>query len=51
MMQKLGMFVLVTFALIALIKQPDTVGAFIEAISNALRTVAQGLGDLFNSVS
>ena len=51
MVNRIGMFILVTFALIALIKQPDTVGDFIEAIGNALRTASEGLGELFNSVS
>ncbi|MDH4144929.1 MAG: hypothetical protein OEY23_07150 [Acidimicrobiia bacterium] len=51
MIQKIGMFVLVTFSLIALIKQPDTVGAFVEAIGNALSVAATALGDLFSSVN
>jgi hypothetical protein len=51
MVQKIGMFILVTFAVIALIKEPDTVAAFIEAIGAALRTLIHALSDLFNSVS
>ena len=50
MVNRIGMFILVTFALIALIKQPDTVGNFIEAIGTALRTAAEALGDMLNSV-
>ena len=51
MVQKIGMFVLVTFALIALITQPETVGAFVESIGSALRAAAEALGELFNTVS
>ena len=51
MVNKIGMFILVTFALIALIKQPETVGDFIEAIGNALQVAAQALGDMFNSIA
>jgi hypothetical protein len=50
MVQKIGMFILVTFALIALIKQPETVGAFIESIGNLLGQIAQAIADVFNSV-
>jgi len=50
MIQKIGMFILVTFALIALIKQPETVGAFIESIGMLLRQIAQAIADVFNSV-
>ena len=48
--QKIGMFILVTFALIALIKEPQTISDFVNAISEGLRTIAQALGDLFDSV-
>lgn len=51
MIQKIGMFILVTFALIALIKQPQTIGSFVLAVSDALRTIAQALSDLFSSMS
>jgi hypothetical protein len=51
MVQKIGMFILVTFAIIALVKEPETVASFITAIGDALRTVIHALGDLFNSVS
>ena len=50
MVNKIGMFILVTFALIALIKEPETVAAFIEAIGNLLRQIAQAIGEVFNSV-
>jgi hypothetical protein len=50
MIQKIGMFVLVTFALIALIKQPDTVAAFVTSIGTALRSLMRALNELFNSV-
>ena len=51
MIQKIGMFILVTFALVGLIKQPDTIGAFVNSISVGLRSVAHALGELFNSVN
>lgn len=51
MIQKIGMFILVTFALIALIKQPGTIGDFVIAISDALRAIGNALGDLFHSVN
>ena len=51
MIQKIGMFILVTFALIALIKQPGTIGDFVVAISDALRAIGNALGDLFHSVN
>ena len=51
MIQKIGMFILVTFALIALIKQPDTIGDFVTSISGALRAISNALGDLFKSVN
>jgi hypothetical protein len=50
MIQKIGMFILVTFALIALIKQPETVGAFIESIGLLLRQIAQAIANVFNSL-
>jgi hypothetical protein len=51
MVQKIGMFVLVTFALIALITQPETVGQFVEAIGSALRAAAEALSEIFDSVN
>ncbi|MEA3216742.1 MAG: hypothetical protein QOJ19_2898 [Acidimicrobiia bacterium] len=50
MVQKIGMFVLVTFAVIALIKQPDTVAAFVTSVGTALRSLLNSLNELFNSV-
>jgi hypothetical protein len=50
MIQKIGMFVLVTFALIALIKQPETVGAFVEGIGVGVRAAFNAVGDLFDTV-
>jgi len=50
MVQKIGMFILVTFAIIALIREPDTVASFINSIGAALQTVISALGQLFQSV-
>jgi hypothetical protein len=50
MVQKIGMFVLVTFAIIALIREPDTVAAFVTSIGLALQTIVTALGQLFQSV-
>jgi hypothetical protein len=50
MVNKIGMFILVTFALIALIKEPQTVANFIEAIGLALGRAADALGELLTSV-
>ena len=50
MVQKIGMFVLVTFAIIALIREPDTVAAFVTTVGVALQTIVTALGQLFQSV-
>jgi hypothetical protein len=50
MVQKIGIFILVTFALIALIREPETVASFITSIGAALQTVVSSLGQLFQSV-
>lgn len=50
MVQKIGMFVLTTFAIIALIREPDTVAAFVTSIGAALQTIVAALGQLFQSV-
>lgn len=50
MVQKIGMFVLVTFALIALIREPETVAAFVTSIGAGLRVVINAIGELFRSV-
>jgi hypothetical protein len=51
MIQKIGMFVLVTFALIALIREPETIAAFVTSIGAALRTTISAIGELFQSVN
>lgn len=51
MVQKIGMFVLVTFALIALIREPDTVAAFVTSIGAALRIAVNAIGEIFRSVN
>lgn len=48
--QKIGMFVLVTFAIIALIREPETVAAFVTSIGAALQTIVNAIGQLFQSV-
>ena len=50
MVQKIGMFVLVTFAIIALMRKPETVATFVTTVGSALQTVVSALGQLFNSV-
>ncbi len=50
MVQKIGMFVLVTFAIIALIREPETVAAFVTSIGAALQTIVNAIGQLFQSV-
>jgi hypothetical protein len=50
MVQKIGMFVLVTFALIALIREPETVAAFVTSIGTALRVTVNAIGEMFRSV-
>lgn len=50
MVHKIGMFVLVTFAIIALIREPDTVAAFVTSIGVALQSIVNALGQLFQSV-
>lgn len=51
MVQKIGMFVLVTFAIIALIREPTTVASFVTAIGTGLEAIVNALGELFRSVS
>lgn len=50
MVQKIGVFILVTFAIIALVREPDAVAAFINAIGSALQTILATLAQLFQSV-
>lgn len=50
MAQKIGMFVLVAFALIALIRQPETVASFVASIGLLLRSLVDAFANLFNSV-
>ena len=44
MVQKIGMFVLVTFAIIALIREPETVAAFVTSIGSALGAIVSRAG-------
>ena len=48
MVQKIGVFILVTFAIIALVREPDAVAAFINAIGAALQTILATLAQLFD---
>jgi hypothetical protein len=50
MVQKIGMFVLVTFAIIALMREPDTVATFVTTVGTTLQTLVNALGQLFTSV-
>ena len=50
MVQKIGVVILVTFAIIALVREPDAVAAFINAIGAALQTILATLAQLFQSV-
>jgi hypothetical protein len=50
MVQKIGMFVLVTFAIIALVREPETVAAFVTTIGTVMETLLSTIGQLFQSV-
>lgn len=51
MVHKIGMFILVTFAIIALIRQPTTVASFVTAIGATLQAIVDALSELFGSVT
>ena len=43
-------WVLVVFALYALYRAPDQAGAFVRSVGEALGTVVDSIGDVFDSV-